>query len=309
MQEAVSINELFCRYSQKKIAKRQFEEILFEKIIKNYDQYHRYRWKRDEYIDYLCWFYPRFSRAIDHYRDTGSSFEAYIGTMIRWSAKEYHTLQTNHRIIERAAWISMAADMPGEDQGDGAARAIRPSLRAGTEVCSERPEYPGVSQAKFVNPKQILILVLKSYFFISDDFLDRIAPFIGIEKEKLKELVDKLRVLRMKRDDSIRGLQERIGCQFYRCITYEHRLAYYPKNSPRHFTVTQQLARARKRLHGMRARLARMRLEATNLQVAGVLGIAKGTVDANIHAMRSGMDSRKALPFPDAGDMDTLNYT
>jgi hypothetical protein len=320
MQELLTPNELFREYSQKKIEKRQFEELLLKVLIQNYDRYHLYHWQRDEYMDYLNWLYPRFTRAIDHYRDTGSTFEAYINTMIRWSAKEYRSRQMNHRIIEQAAWTTMAADMPREEQMCQITQARaekRQALRSGSvmplsgmSVCSDRPDYPGIliPPAKFVNPRQVLILVLKSYFFVSDDFLDRIAPFISMEKEKLKALVDRLRTVRLKRDDGIRGLQERICCQFYRCITYEHRLLRASENSALYFTIKNRLIRARRRLSGMRARLARIRLEATNLQVAEVLGIPKGTIDSNLHALRYGMDARKKRPFSGCYDTEMLNY-
>jgi hypothetical protein len=154
-------------------------------------------------------------------------------------------------------------------------------------VFDSEPEYDGGTAVSLIsNPRQVLILLLKSYYFVSDDFAARIAPIIGMKKETVKDLLDRLRKQRVRRDEAIRNLQERIHCQFYRCITYESRLRAIPADLACHAKMKARLERARLRLAAMKKRLAGIRMDATNRQISEVLGVSKGAVDSSLHALR-----------------------
>jgi hypothetical protein len=122
---------------------------------------------------------------------------------------------------------------------------------------------------------------------VSDEFLERIAPAIGMEVKEIKSMIEKLRVWRMRRDETIRVLQERIFCQFYRCIVFEKRLRSTSEGSVRYEKLSKNLKGARERLASMRKRLSGIRVDATNQQVADLLGITKGAVSSNLHALRN----------------------
>jgi hypothetical protein len=273
MQKLSSLNTLFQQYLGGVLKKKQFEELFFESILESRRRFHLSGWNRDEYIDYICWLYPRISRAVDSYRETGASFDAYISAMIRWSAREYRSRLADHQITESAAWTIRSSEI---------------------QVYNSEPEYLDSKSAlkPVVNPRQILLLLLKSYYFVSDDFLTRMAPSLGMELDKLYQIINNLRNLRLKRDEEIRCFRERIYCQFYRCITFEKRLNAAVEHSAHYARMESQLIRARHRLTTMRKRLAGIRLGATNQQIAEVLGIPKGTVDSNLSALRERM-SRK----------------
>ena len=51
--------------------------------------------------------------------------------------------------------------------------------------------------------------------------------------------------------------------------------------------LKQRLEKARLRLETMRKRLAGIRSDATNSQVAEVIGISKGAVDASLHHLKT----------------------
>ncbi|MDR0315659.1 MAG: hypothetical protein LBH97_02015, partial [Treponema sp.] len=137
------------------------------------------------------------------------------------------------------------------------------------------------------NPRQLLMLILKCYNCVSDDFLERIAPRIGIDKDTLKQMIRKMEELRLERDQVICSIRERIHNQFYRCIVYEKRLAAMPEDSACAMRMKAQLDRAWQRLASMRKRYAGMRPGATNGQVAQILGLTKGAVDANLYALKT----------------------
>jgi hypothetical protein len=268
MQEILPLNVLWNQYSQGLLAKKLFEGRIFQYLLENQRRYRLADWNRDRFIDYLSWLYPRLSRSIDLYKNTGASFDSYIGAVIHWSAKEYRFRDADHSVTEYACWKLKAEEL---------------EVRSPEPVYSEPLSLP----ERLPNPQQLLILLLKSYFFISEDFLARAAPVIGMEKEKLRYLIDELRKRRLKRDEEVRGLQERIYCQYYRCIAFENRLNAVAEDSAYYEKMKGRLERARIRLGTMKKRLAGIRLNPTNRQIANLLGIPKGTVDSSLFTVKS----------------------
>jgi hypothetical protein len=269
MKDSLPLTELLNRYSMGLISKKDLEGHIFKFILDNYQQFHPYGWNKEDYMDYLCWLYPRISRAIENYQDTGASFDAYINSLVHWGSKEYRALEADHHVAEYTCWKAKALD-------DAACHEEE-------DVYSEpEPVFNSVS-----NPRQILVLLLKSYYYLSPDFLDRISPALNIDKERLGQLIERLRMLRLQREEEIRELQERIHSQFYRCIVFEKKLKLAPLNSSRHEKIKRCLIRGRKRLESMRKRLAGMKTVASNRQVAQILESAKGTIDAHLYTVKA----------------------
>jgi hypothetical protein len=273
MHGILPLNDLFNKYRSGILDKKQLEGQIFQFILDNTKQFHLLQWKREDCIDYLCWLYPRISKAIDKYKDIGTSFDAYIGSLVYYASREYCFREADHSISEHACWTERANEMA---------------------VQNAEPDYPEkkVSYKPVPNPQQILILLLKSYYFVSDDFLSRIAPAVGIKRDTLKHMVDELRILRLDKEEEIQGLKERVHCQFYRCISFEKRMLAAPEGSLFREKMRERLNRARLRLASMRKRLSVTRVEATNLQIATVLGVPKGTIDSTLHAAKVKYNSR-----------------
>jgi hypothetical protein len=253
-----------------KAGKKEFEGFIFKYILNNYHNFYLSDWNEEECIDFLCWLYPRFSRAIDNYRYEGASFTAYIAALVKLSSREFRQREKEHRLIEQTYWNAAAEDL---------------------SVHSYEPEYlRDVGQKRpfrsITNPRQALILLLKSYGLVSEEFIDRAAPAIGMSKETLIRLVDNLRSIRFEQDLIITNLKERIYGQYFRCKTFERRRNASQEGSSRFFVMQKRLERAEKRLKNMKKALRAIKTGASNRQVARILGVPKGTIDSNIYAVK-----------------------
>lgn len=276
MPDLSSINVLFQEYQNGDLGKRELEGKIFRVILDNLKAFYLFGGDEEEGIDYLCWLYPRLSKAVHNYRNTGTPFSTYISALIRCSIKEYQSRRIDHYITEYAAWAAHTVDF---------------------EVHSPEPAYPGDGEeeekpVRFrklapLKSRQVLLLILRSYFFLSEDFIERAAPFAGVKKEELLEMIKKLRDRRSRKEENIRLFQERITSQFYRCIAWEKRLKYLLPGSARYRKIQGQLERARKRLEKMRGRFAGMKVDATHKQIAEVSGLSAGTVSSGLYNIKS----------------------
>jgi len=266
MQNTISLNGFFADYSAGLLEKKKLEGEIFRAIKE--DVRRLANWNREDNDEYLSWLYPRISQAIGSYRETGSSFETYIGALVRMTAKEFRSKKARTYLAESAAWMSVFPDM---------------------YTSEEPPEYAHAEEEirpKPVNPRQLLILILKCCCYVSDDFLERAAPRLGIPVEELDRMVSLLRRLREKREQYTILLQEKANYQFYRCIFYEKRLKSLPENSITAQRIRDKLERGRDRLTNMRERLAKRLPDPSNHQIAKLLGVSKGTVDSVLYRLR-----------------------
>jgi hypothetical protein len=275
MRNLASLNALYQEYQDGNLGRRDFEGEIFRALLENLPYFRLFDGDEEESIDYLCWLYPRLSKAVQNYRDNGAAFSTYISALVRCSTKEYRSRQIDHYITEYAAWTAYAQDLE-----------VR-SPNAEYLPTEDEKTFPPFRELPLLKSRQILLLILRSYYFVSDDFIERIAPFAGVEKEKLAEMIEKLRNLRSGRDEEIRQFQERLATQFYRCVTWENRLKGLFPGSSRYDKIRGRLERAKKRLAGMRVRFAGLKVDATHRQIAEVLGLSAGTVSSSLFSLKA----------------------
>jgi len=276
-----SLNELHSQFTKGEINRANLEGLIYKYLFFNQEKTCLSHWKSHEYEDYVSWFYQRLKKVIDSYNDTGSSFEAFINKFILVSSKEYRVKITTQSVTEYSTWSARIPDF---------------------YVYEESPVYFYDRNEKILsklidkknkrkNTKRILALILKCYYYVSEDFLDKAAEKLGIDNEEIREMMDKIRKIRQKKDDAIYLMKERVYTQYYRCIVYEKRLSYIEENTKAYSKLKLRLEKARERLENMRKRVTQIRTDATNRQVAEAIGIRKGTVDACLYKLKAKLNT------------------
>jgi hypothetical protein len=276
-----TLNDLYSMFIDRKINRGKFEGMVFLYLVNNRTKISTRHWKNDDYEEFISWFYPRLNKAIDSYKETGASFEAYITNMVRTSSKEYRMRESINVVTEQSAWNAQIPEYFAREEPP-----VYTHEKPNSEISRIILQIKGRK-----NPKQLLALILKCYYYISDRFLEKIASHTGIDKKILKEMIDKLRVMREKREDAIYRMKERIYGQFYRCIVYEHRLSYITENTTMYFKLKQRLKKARNRLEKMRKRALKVRTCPSNREIAGVIGVTKGSIDATLYKLRTKLNA------------------
>jgi hypothetical protein len=272
MEESLNYDKLIKSYRRGEMERKELEAAVFTGVREQIARNKLEGMNRDTAYDFASWLYPRISRAIDRYRDTGSSFDTYLNSMVKLSAREYCFRIKDRRVIEQAWWDAKAEELM---------------------MCAEEePPYEETKRdfREVRNRKQVLTLLLKSYYYLSEDYLDRAAPAIGMNREELGNMVDTLRNQRLRQEEERRCLQERVYSQFYRCLAFEKRMLAVPPGSAHRQKMKKSLEKARRRLASMRRRLASVRIEAPNWQIANIIGVPKGTVDSNLYAVKQNQE-------------------
>jgi len=272
-----TLNDLFSQYSQGAVGRTDFESAVYRHLVHNQKKTCIYHWKSDEYEDFVSWFYPRLKTVIDSYQDTGSTFDAYLAKYILISSREYHIKTITNSVTEYSAWNARVPEMYTHEEPPV-------YLHKDTEKTIEGLI---IDKKGRKNSRRILALILKCYYYVSEDFAEKIAPVIGMKSRDLLKLLKKMRKLRQDRDDKIYEMKERLYRQFYRCMIHERKLILLKENTAAYNRQVLRTKRARKLQESIKIRISKMKKEASNSQIAKVIGVSKGTVDASLSRLKA----------------------
>ncbi|MCL2373751.1 MAG: hypothetical protein FWC65_00725 [Treponema sp.] len=274
MQSLKTLSDPYQCYIAGNLPKKSFEGILFQYVLDNCEYCRFLGQDKSSWEDFVCWLYPRLVRAIDMYRDLGSSFDAYITALVHGASKEYRCREADHRITEYACWQARAQEMC---------------------VCENEDEYPeyqnDICIPKGIKSRQILLLLLKSYYFASDDFVEKVARTIDMETETIMRMISELKKLRCEKETERMDLRDRLYCQHYRCLTYQKRMNAAEAGTEYRRKMERRYERAQRRFMNMKKRLGKMRVGPSNRMIAEVMGIPKGTVDSSLSAIKNHLGS------------------
>jgi len=257
-------------YIMGNLPKKKFEGRIFQYLVKNHEKFRIFDGNMDSWNDFLSWLYPRLARAVDLYKDLGSSFDAYITGLVNSAAREYLCRETDHNMTEYICWRARAEE---------------------NILFENEPEYlqadSHMSIPDDIKPRQVLFLLLKSYFFVSEEFVKQVSKAIGMNAGLVQRMVDELKMRRSEKESEIFELRERLHCQYYRCLAYQKRMISAQPGTVYREKMLYRFERARKRYQSMKKRLEGKRMSASNRMIAEILGIPRGTVDSGLHAIKN----------------------
>jgi DNA-directed RNA polymerase specialized sigma24 family protein len=273
------------------ISKKDFEGRMFQYLIENRQKFGSHAFSdKDDYVDFLCGSYSEISHSLDRYVPVeGVPFDVYLCVMVRYIFRRQKSKESRQKKLEGVFWDDCARDSL-DRSGD---ESPETAFSAGSD------EQTAMFETLFatLTTRQRLIFLLKVYDQISENLIENAAPLLNCTPSELSELIESMRNLRVKRDLRRAGLKERCYRQHYRCLAYEAQLAASEKTSEQYKNVSLLLQKGRLRLSKMRHRLCRIRIEASNKQVAELLGIPKGSVDSAVFSIQKKLKSRHNAVF------------
>ncbi|MDR0409003.1 MAG: hypothetical protein LBH18_01195 [Spirochaetaceae bacterium] len=269
---------LYEEYRDGNLTSRDLEARIFRHIMESCDdEYGLYFRCRSDRIDFLCWFYPRMRGIIERYNQNYSSFDAYVASTLYYSYRSYKERRKRHAAAENACWKA-------SNSGSLVCESETP------EAMCEESETPS-GNYKIKSPKYVLLILLKSYYYVSDALINKAASALNMTPEDLGKMVDTLHELQIEKIERRRRLVSASHCLYNRCLNYERQLASKIENVQVCNSLVQRLERSRRRLTNMRERLKYTRIEATNSDLAKLLGVPKGTIDSRLATIKSKMSA------------------
>jgi DNA-directed RNA polymerase specialized sigma24 family protein len=264
------LSNFYQLYTAGNMTERELENSVFEYILGSYNnEYGLYFRDRVERADFLCRIYPKIRNAIKRYDSGHASFDTYVATTVRYAYRFYRAKDKRRHATEHACW-NVCDDYSVQE----------------CEAPYQDEETVPDTYGKTL-PKHALLLLLKSFYYISDDMVNKAARTLGMDAKVLGGMIDTLHSLQLKKITRLQKLANSAHCLYFRCLSYEWQLADRHGNPQTRALIERRLKRGRRHLEDIRSRLKSTRIEATNGNLAKLLGIPKGTIDTRLATIRS----------------------
>jgi hypothetical protein len=282
-EETYPLETLYQSMRAGRINKRELEEAVFQFIFKNLGRYRLWYRNKDDCVDFVCSTYPLISGAIDRYRNTGSSFDAYIATQLRFAQRREIDRRKGKEAFEEVYGNDSAREFEIREREDAyeAAEAAGREAESGAGAAAERK-----AAKKALAKRQAVLALLKSYYFAGDELIRKVAAHSGVSEEELRAQIGRLRGMRERSEGRYRKALECAQAHYYRCLVYERKMRDAGLGTPLYNELSGKLERARRAVERGRERISKMRITASNQELSRVLGISKGAVDSALFMLR-----------------------
>ena len=232
----------------------------------------------DDCGDFLLFFRSRIGSIVKRFDYRGISFEAYLRANLKWQLRSYLRRRDHSRARLRAAlrpllWADSLEREASSLTVRQAAPAFLPAPPRMSHIRSPRSE---------TERRRLLIIVLKASLYVREAELPLISRALACDTQWLRECWLRLRVrlvCRRSRSEQLVTKRNRLYALLY---GVHHQLTECHDEQSRQ-QLRAELQLLRRRLARVRHQLSRIPHSPTNLEIAEVTGIAKGTVDSTLY--------------------------
>lgn len=234
-------------------------------------------WDEDACGEFYLFFHPRLMRLLDRFRDQGKPFESYLCSVLGWQLRNFarerkHGERSwNVGLRMEPARVEGAADEAPESNEELAFPAIGSEIASLIETNTDR--------------RNLLFLLLKCSRNLDPGKSAALARLAGISPQRLAGLMSDLRLNRAPREERLEIFRRRRNGAFSMVRLLETELVL-ELDEDRRKELLGKLQKARRRMRGAMDRMARVGLAPTNREIAGILGVPKGTVDSGLYWLK-----------------------
>jgi len=271
----------------------------------------RHGFSEDDSAEFLLRFYPRIRRLVRRYRPEGSSFDAYLNATLRWQLRSLALQRSSARFrFATACERDTASEIFGHDAmvaepthdqsfGAGSGASGKPAKRAPPRkmpahrpsVLRLQPEGPARDRLSPGQAQRLLCMALKSGDRLDSELRERVAHVTGCSSDWLEDRWLELREITRELRNRKHAVRARRDQAWFRLRCVEARIAAAPPSD--RGVLLEERSRWATRYERARRDLEKMGQGPTHLQIAEVLGIAKGTVDSSVFKVREELRSRE----------------
>jgi RNA polymerase sigma factor (sigma-70 family) len=234
-------------------------------------------WDEDACGDFYVFVYPRLIRLLDRFADQGKPFESYLSSVLNWQLRNF---ARDRKRGERSWNVSLRLEA-----GDPGAGELREEPAEATIEPQRVPPIISRLVRSNADRRNFLFLVLKCARSIEPGNAGALAAVTGVDADRILGLSVSLREMRRPRELRLDAFRSRRNKAFAQARLMETELKT-EVDQERAALLQKSLAKARRRMRSAMNRMARVGLSPTNLEIARVLGVPKGTVDSGLYWLK-----------------------
>jgi DNA-directed RNA polymerase specialized sigma24 family protein len=235
-------------------------------------------WDEDACGEFYVFVHPRLIRLLDRFNDQGKPFESYLSAVLNWQLRNF---ARDRKRGERSWNVSLRLDAGDPEAQETREKLVSPP--AAEDVCL--PADIATLIKSEADRRNFLFLAMKCARTIGPENAPLLAAVSGVDENRILGLSALLREMRAPRELRLEIFRARRNRAFAQSRLLETELQ--SEVEPERAAVLRaSLAKARRRMRAAMIRMARVKLAPTNLEIARVVGVPKGTVDSGLYWLK-----------------------
>ena len=255
--------------------------------------------------DFILWLYPQLERIIDRFDPKKASFLTYVSVSVKYRYIRFCSGRIRHEEIRRAAENEEIKFCEGFH------------IECGEELCACEIPPPYIrhcaagnlrvlpcvlersrksESAKRRMERDVLLLALKSTFYLSEEMIDKVAAFCDVPRDELDRLLEAVRRDYGARQDAYEELRLRRYRYYIRAFTCREKLLKLlsssdSRDSERARAAEKERDFCDKQEERISHRMKRLQRDPSNRYLARLLGMPRGSVNSCLARIKKEMYS------------------
>lgn len=242
----------------------------------------------DARSEFVLWLYPQLERIVERFDPQKASYLTYVSVGVKYRYLRFCAEKGRAAEIRRAAEDEEMKLCDGWDEDEQCACEPPAAYTAGEEagVAARVLERAGKSEsAKRRMARDILLLALKSTFYLSEDLIEKVAVFCEIPREDLEKLLETVRRDYGARQGAYEEMRLRKHCYYIRAFNcskklYEINLPPGSLDSEKARSVEKERDFCERQSARLSLRMEKMQRNPSNRYLAALLGMPRGSVNS-----------------------------
>lgn len=274
------LTEAVMRYQE---TGRGMKELVDEIALRVYRIAHlKTDWDEDDAGDFFAHYYPKIPRLIEHYRDTGSSFEVYLHVHLLWAIKGFAKKLKKRRYEQTLDTFTTFWEVHEKTAPDDEYSYFRVPVKL-------RQLYKITPEGKISSrmwKQRFLFVILRESEFIDHSLAESIVAATGVNRKWLLNCIVTLKERMEERKRRLEELRRKRNYWFYRYYMLQIRISD-TCNSEKREELLDLFEVIRIRFSNATERVVSTYAHPTNQDIADVLNIPKGSIDSGIYYVMS----------------------
>lgn len=263
--------------------------------------------KEDTKSEFILWIYPKLDELVEKFNPEKASFLTYINMITKFKYKTFRMEQKKRYEIQEAAESEekRLMDKVFMEENTGSLSSRREAMEAADfspnyrrkSLCRSFQGAAITNQMRKRKARDILLLALKSTFYISEDMIEKTAALCGMGKEELRNLLETVRSDYGEKQKLFESMKMQRHEYYLRAFICQQRLDKLAGECNTETWTKEPIEKEKefceRQKERLRIKMKKIQRTPSNRYLASLLNIPRGSVDSALVRLKKQLYSDK----------------
>lgn len=239
----------------------------------------------DTRSDFFLWLYPQLERIVDRFDAQKACLSTYVSAGVKFRYIRFCAERAKAASIRAAAESEEMKFSCGykKDEPQEELCACESPLQYNAPCALNLKEASEAAKRRM--KRDMLLLALKSAFYLSEELIEKVCAFCEIPRESFDELLERVRCDYGARQDAYEELKMRKYCYYIKAFSCRKKLSEIKEScsasdAEKIERMEKEQAFCERQEERLKRKMEKMQRNPSNRYLAGLLGMPRGSVNS-----------------------------